>query len=170
MRKKKDDSFSQKVFNENLNKFRNDNTTDYFNDTKQAIKLHYDEDNYNREQLVERLTQIKFLEKYHSEAPSSLLTSLIIGFVVFVISQGLLFIDSIFELIESNNIILQFSLPAISLLAFLFLVIVMCKFVMSTHRRSLENIHNNYYPLYILPYERRIVNEKLRSKYNLDLD
>jgi|GEM_PF-5766143 len=164
IRKKKRDVrhlYSNRIFKANYQEWKRNDSFDYLTETRKAIS-HYYSISENRASgkglLLDRLTTIEFAINHAFSFDMSLLAGAASGITVGImlelvslltnISTGILFIDVVAIII-------------LTILAVFCSAMVVREAYLSSKRQ-----HNNYYTLYILPYEKLIIIMALRKEYN----
>lgn len=145
------------IFNNNKKTFKNCPETDLIKKTRLDVLRSYGK-TFPCKSLLNRLSTIEFLLKHRF----GIVSSFMMGFVVSSIVA--LFTDYIYNWGNSEDS--NLGLKALLLLIIIVLCFISITPIYASAYDNLKKFHNDTYSLFILPYERHIIINKLKEEHS----
>ncbi len=148
---------SKKIFNDEYKRVKERGIQETINVVKSRIAKHYEE-NLCFDYLLQRLETLEYIDKQQYNFVSNLLVGLFAGII------GALYMDMMQRADNQENFwarIILIIIAVIILLAFIFFIIRQLDSVLS-------KLFTNKYTLYIIPFEKQLVIEKLKKEFKFD--
>jgi hypothetical protein len=161
--------YSNKVFRANYAEWKRSEHFDYLLETRDAISSYYSNSKRHgktRNELLDNLTTVEFTVNHSFPFDLSIIAGAVSGLMIWLISYAIKELSTFSTGSSIVNIIAYFILELVLAAVFAVLMVLIIRQAYST----LERQHDNFYRLYILPYEKQLIIKTLREEYNFLVD
>ena len=174
-RRRKKQSFSKRIFEKHYKIWKDDNSYDYLGETQKEVFDAYNCGKYCRNKLLVLYAELSFYLEYRLVYPFTIVSALIGGIMVWLIT-GITdnYIKVLHEPIDPNqplivNLILSI-IPAILYYTSLIITGLISYYIFKKLYYIVKRDHNDFYALYIVPFERQVIRRKLLRECGFDVE